>query len=83
MKSYRLLLISFSMMFSASAMADAFYCGTHIIDENSNQTEVLEHCGEPDNKQFEQWTYARGEEPDMLIHFEADGTINRIEELTE
>jgi hypothetical protein len=83
MKSYRLLLISFSMMFSASAMADAFYCGTHIIDDNSNQTEVLEHCGEPDNKQFEQWLYARGEEPDMLIHFEADGTINRIEELTE
>ena len=83
MKSYRLLFISFSMMFSASAMADAFYCGTHIIDENSNQTQVLEHCGEPDNKQIEQWLYARGEEPDMLIHFEADGTINRIEELTE
>ena len=83
MKSYKLLLISFTMIFSASAMADTFYCGIHIIDDSSNQTEVLKHCGEPTSKNMGQWTYDRDEKPSVLIHFEADGTINRIQELTE
>lgn len=83
MKSQTLLLISITIIYSASAMAEVFYCGTHIIDGNSYQTEVLKYCGEPSSKKTDQWVYERANEPSMLVHFEADGTINRIQELTE
>jgi len=82
MKPSRLLITVLAILFSSSAMADSIYCGTHIIDESKNKTQVLESCGEPDSKQQEQWFYERGEESGVLIHFAADASINRIKEQT-
>jgi hypothetical protein len=82
MKTFQLVFIGIATFLSSSAMADSFYCGTHIIDESSNKVQVLEHCGEPASQTEIQWIYDRGEDPDILVHFEADGSINRIEEQT-
>ncbi|MGI9309845.1 MAG: DUF2845 domain-containing protein, partial [Gammaproteobacteria bacterium] len=70
-----------TMLLSLNAVADSFYCGTHIIDESSNKTEVAEKCGEPTVKFSDHWIYDRGTDQfDVLVHFEADGSVNRIEE---
>jgi hypothetical protein len=60
---------------------DSFRCGTHIIDVGDQREEVLEHCGQPTTEEGWTWTYDRGpEEMRVLVHFEADGTVGRIEE---
>ena len=65
---------------SASA-DDRFQCGQHMIHVGDERSEVLEHCGQPTTESGATWTYDRG--PDALpvtVHFEADGTVNRIQE---
>jgi hypothetical protein len=45
---------------------------------------VLEYCGHPTSERGWTFVYDRGPEKfNMLVHFGADGTVNRIEEESE
>jgi hypothetical protein len=66
---------------STAALGGTFYCGTHIIKEGDSKAKVEEHCGQPTSQSYDQWVYDRGENKfTITLHFEADGTVNRIEE---
>jgi hypothetical protein len=61
-----------------------FRCGTHLIDVGDRQEDVLKHCGEPTSQSGWTWIYDRGpSEFDIIVHFEADGTVNRIQNADE
>jgi hypothetical protein len=69
------------LAFSAASADDAFRCGQHNIKLGDSREHVLEHCGKPASESGWTWTYDRGsEELSVVVHFEADGTVNRIEE---
>ncbi|WP_229732198.1 DUF2845 domain-containing protein [Pseudomonas sp. N040] len=56
-----------------------FRCGQQLVDLGSTKTEVLQWCGEPTEKMDGEWVYVRGDtEPAITLHFEDDGTVNRI-----
>jgi len=58
-----------------------FRCGTHLVQHGDSKATVEEHCGEPSFQSYDQWTYDRGStEFTITLHFEADGTVNRITE---
>lgn len=61
---------------------DTFRCGGHIIEVGSStKATVEEHCGKPTFQSYDQWTYDRGSSQfTITLHFEADGTVNRITE---
>ena len=63
-----------------AAADDSFRCGQHIIDVGDAREKVLEYCGEPNTQEGWTWTYQKSEQLSVLIHFEADGTVGRIEE---
>jgi hypothetical protein len=66
---------------STAAIGSTFYCGTHIIEEGDSKAKVEENCGPPTSQSYDQWVYDRGEnEFTITLHFEGDGTVNRIEE---
>jgi len=49
-----------------------------------DRSKVLEYCGQPTSKRGWTMVYDRGPEKfNMLIHFNADGTVDRIEEESE
>ena len=65
---------------SSANADDRFECGQHMIHIGDERSEVLEHCGKPTTEEGWTWTYDRGsEEMRVLVHFEADGTVGRIE----
>jgi hypothetical protein len=65
---------------SIAAADDSFRCGQHIIDVGDAREKVLEYCGQPTTREGWTWTYEKEERLSVLIHFEADGTVGRIEE---
>ena len=73
------------LLFALPAFAEVgFRCGTHLIDVGDMQEDVLKHCGEPTSQSGWTWTYDRGPtQLDIIVHFEADGTVNRIQNADE
>lgn len=73
-----------SVIFAGLALAQnvgTFRCGTHLIQPGDSKATVEEHCGEPSFRSYDQWIYDRGStEFTVTLHFEADGTVNRITE---
>jgi len=68
------------MLFSIS-VAESFRCGSHLIEEGMLKSKVLEYCGQPSEEAGWTWHYDRGPQSSkILVHFDADGTVNRIEE---
>ncbi len=66
---------------STAALGGSFYCGQHIITEGDSKARVAENCGPPTSQSRDQWVYDRGTTQfTITLHFEADGTVNRIEE---
>ena len=60
--------------------SEGFDCGGHIISAGDSKAEVEEHCGPPSSNEGSTWIYERGSEQfTVTVHFEADGTVNRIE----
>lgn len=72
------------VMFLSTAVAGSFRCGSHLIEEGMERSKVREYCGEPASENGWTWHYDRGAgSMNMLVHFDADGTVNRIEEDSE
>lgn len=70
-----------SVIFFSISAADSFRCGSHIIEEGMQRSEVLEYCGQPTEEAGWTWHYDReSQNIKILVHFDADGTVNRIEE---
>lgn len=86
MKKFNGVLIAFllSVMLLSTSVAGSFRCGSHLIEEGMQRSKVLEYCGQPDKEEGWTWHYERGTGGlNMLVHFDADGTVNRIEEDAE
>jgi len=77
------ILTSVLLVFCLPANADTFRCAGHIIETGMSQTEVLEHCGQPDARGTEvhnTWTYkAAAGHRDIMVYFYANGHIEQIE----
>ena len=72
------------VMFLSTAAAGSFRCGSHLIEEGMERSKVREYCGEPTSENGWTWHYDRGAGGmKTLVHFDADGTVNRIEEGSE
>jgi hypothetical protein len=68
------------VMFPSTSVAESFRCGSHIIEEGMHRSKILEYCGQPTEEMGWTWHYDRGPGTlNMLVHFDADGTANRIE----
>ena len=65
---------------STAAADDSFRCGQHLIDVGDAREKVLEYCGEPITREGWTWTYQKEGRLRVLIHFEADGTVGRVQE---
>jgi hypothetical protein len=76
------ILASVLLVFWTPANADNFRCAGHIIEKGMDQSELLEHCGEPDarNTEFHNtWTYkAAAGHRDIVVYFYANGHIEQI-----
>jgi hypothetical protein len=84
MRTQRVFLLLAMMFVSGLASADSFYCGTHIIEEGLSMDDVQAKCGEPESIEGNTWRYARGSNQfDVVLHFGADSTINRIVEVSD
>ena len=69
------------MIVPSTSFAESFRCGSHVIETGMEQSKVREYCGPPTEEAGWTWHYDRGPgRMTMLVHFEADGTVNRIEE---
>jgi len=72
------------VMFLSTSVAGSFRCGSHLIEEGMEKSKLLEYCGQPTREEGWTWHYDRGPGGlNMLVHFDADGTVNRIEEESE
>lgn len=72
--------LALSLLASTAAADGSYRCGQHIIEVGDGREKVLEYCGEPNAKEGWTWIYQKGEQLIVRIHFEADGTVGRIEE---
>jgi hypothetical protein len=69
------------LIFTAANADDRFQCGQHMVHVGDSRAEVLKHCGQPTTEGSDTWTYDRGSDYlPVTVHFEADGTVNRIQE---
>jgi len=81
---YISMILLLSVIAPATSFAESFRCGSHIIKEGMEKDKVLEYCGHPTSERGWTLVYDRGPEKlNMLVHFGADGTVNRIEEESE
>jgi hypothetical protein len=66
------------LLFAATAQADEVRCGTHVIDPNQDvpltEDDVLELCGEPDERGMDNWVYGQEGQVRQVLHFE-DGRL--------
>jgi hypothetical protein len=77
-------LIALLSLSTSTFASGGFRCGSHLIDAGDSREDVLEHCGEPTTRSGYTWIYERGESQfAILVHFEPDGTVNRIEDSPE
>lgn len=62
---------------------DSMRCGSHVIDadalEAPTMDDVLEKCGEPDERLGATWVYKGQGKLTRRLHFNANGELNRIE----
>jgi hypothetical protein len=65
---------------AVSALAtDSFRCGTHVISQGLPKRELVQYCGEPEEKHDDIWIYDWGPERQrMVVHLDRDGKIDRI-----
>jgi hypothetical protein len=71
-------------MVPTTSVAESFRCGSHLIEEGMKRSEVIEYCGQPTSERGWTIVYDRGPESfNMLIHFNAAGTVDQIEEESE
>ena len=76
-----ILAAAFAVGSSSAWSSEAFRCGGHIISDGDKKVKVLEHCGEPTERDDNHWVYDRGPEKLMVIvHFDQD-VVSLIEEL--
>jgi hypothetical protein len=66
-----------------AAQADTFRCDGQIIEKGMNQDQVLQYCGQPDERNNQvriSWTYKRqAGGMDIVIYFYANGDIEEID----
>lgn len=66
---------------SVAWSSEAFRCGGHIIADGDNKVKVLEHCGQPTDREDNKWIYDRGQEQFLVVvHFAGD-EVTLIEEM--
>jgi hypothetical protein len=71
----------FFLVITAANADESFRCGSYLVEIGDNQENVLEHCGQPTAEKGWTWTYDRGPEKfNVLVHFGANGSVNKIEE---
>jgi hypothetical protein len=81
MKFSAIIFVACLLASGAASADDSFSCGSHIVSVGDNRDTVLEHCGQPTTRDGATWTYDRGSEQfDVIVHFNADGAVSRIEE---
>jgi len=81
---YISMILLLSVIAPATSFAESFRCGSHNIKEGMEKEKVLEYCRHPTSERSWTMVYSRGPEKfNMLVHFGADGTVNRIEEESE
>lgn len=68
-----------SLAAAATFASPGFTCGGNIIMPGDSQAHVEKYCGKPSDVDGWTWTYERGPNQFVVtIHFEADGTVDRI-----
>jgi hypothetical protein len=71
----------FFLVITAANADESFRCGSYLVEIGDNRETVLEHCGQPTAEKGWTWTYDRGPEKfNVLVHFGANGSVNKIEE---
>ena len=71
----------FFLVIAAANADELFRCGSHIVEIGNNRETVLEYCGQPTTEDGWTWIYDRGPEKfKVLVHFGANGAVNKIEE---
>jgi len=60
------------------AFGESLVCGIHVVAEGDSVDKLLEHCGEPDARDGNRWTYRQGQNGAQVVHVEA-GTISLIQ----
>ena len=69
-----------AVFFSSTAFSDSGRCGSHVIDEGMQKSQVLAYCGEPTFVSGMKWTYERGKDQfTMIVRFYSDDTVDRVE----
>jgi hypothetical protein len=67
---------------AGAASADhPFTCGERIIDDGEQKALVLEYCGEPTDREGNQWIYDQGAQRFLIVvHFDGD-VVTLIEQV--
>jgi hypothetical protein len=72
----------FFLVITAANADESFRCGSYLVETGDDRETVLERCGQPTTEEGWTWTYDRGpEEFKVIVHFDANGSVNRIEEV--
>ncbi len=65
----------------AASADDPFTCGERIIDDGEQKVMVLEYCGEPTDREGDQWIYDQGDQRFLIVvHFDGD-VVDLIEQV--
>ena len=72
------LLVTPFLLWSATALADSMTCGSQVVSEGDSVSSLLEHCGEPDQREGVRWYYRINETTTRVVHVEG-GEVTLIE----
>jgi hypothetical protein len=82
----KLVIIGFTLsiiMMKPALALDTMSCGTHVIsvgqDSDPTMNEVLEKCGEPDERSGKIWIYKKSSSISHTLHFNSHGMLISIE----
>lgn len=69
-------------LFPLAANAGSMRCGSHVIQDQqrngASKYEVLKKCGEPTDKGWDTWIYAKAGKAVYTVKFGANGTVIAI-----
>ncbi len=66
---------------SVAWSSEAFRCDGHIISDGDSKIKLIEHCGQPTEKEGNKWIYDRGHQKFIIVvHFD-DDVVSLIEEV--